>query len=187
MNFFYSRVSTEEQNDARQLEVGSSYDEVFADKASGKNTDRPELKRMLDKLRENDTVTVLSIDRLGRSTNDILNIISRIKSVNAKFICLSPQFNTSDVYGDFFISVLASLSELERKQILERQRQGIRIAKQNGKYKGRKPKKLDDFEEIYSKQVNSMITAEQAAKLLGVSRSTYYRRASKYNKSIDNK
>ena len=66
MNFFYSRVSTEEQNDARQLEVGSSYDEVFADKASGKNTDRPELKRMLDKLRENDTVTVLSIDRLGK-------------------------------------------------------------------------------------------------------------------------
>lgn len=180
MQFFYSRVSTEEQNEQRQLEKAEGYDKVYLDKISGKNTNRPELQAMLSHIRSGDTVTVCSIDRLGRNTRDILDIVNQIKDVGATFCCLSPKFDTNDIYGEFFLGILAILSDLERKQILERQRQGIEIAKRNGKYKGRKPKQLDDFGMIYKQWKDGGITAEQAGKLLDISRSTFYRRVQAY-------
>ena len=187
MNVFYARVSTNEQNDARQIERATEegYDKIFLDRASGKNAEREELKKMMDYIREGDTVTVLSIDRLGRNHVDILNIVTEIKNKGAMFKCLNPAFDTSTPFGDFFLGILSSIAELERKQILERQREGIEIAKRNGKYKGRKAKQLDNFEGIYNQWADNKISMEQAGKLLNVSRSTFYRRAKQYEKTIN--
>ncbi len=179
MKFFYARVSTEDQNIGRQIEAAKradNFDGVFVDKLSGKNTNRPELKNMLDKLRADDSVTVLSIDRLGRNIRDILDIVQKIKDKGCVFKCLEPNFNTDDKFGEFFLIVLGAISEMERKMILERQRQGIALARQYGRYRGRKRKELPDFENVYQQWVDNKISANQAAKLLDVSKSTFYRR-----------
>ena len=185
MKFFYSRVSTVDQNEARQIEQAKQgdYDKVYLDKASGANMERAELNIMLNQLREGDSVTVLSIDRLGRNTRDILTIVDRITEQKASLVCLSPHFTSADHYGEFFLSMLACFAQLERKQILERQMQGIQIAKQAGKYKGRKPKTINNFEAVYKQWCDEKITAEQAAKLLEISRSTFYRRVKAYEES----
>lgn len=185
MKFFYSRVSTVDQNEARQIEQAKQgdYDKVYLDKASGANMERAELNIMLNQLREGDSVTVLSIDRLGRNTRDILTIVDRITEQKASLVCLSPHFTSADHYGEFFLSMLACFAQLERKQILERQMQGIQIAKQAGKYKGRKPKTINNFEAVYKQWCDEKITAEQAAKLLEISRSTFYRRIKAYEES----
>lgn len=186
MDLFYSRVSTADQNVARQLEEADkgSFDKTYIDKLSGKDMNRPQLLQMLDNVREGDSVTVMSIDRLGRNSRDILNIVGQIKDKGGMFKCLSPQFDTTTPYGDFFLGILATIADLERKQILERQKQGIEIAKRNGKYKGRKPKELKDFEAIYTQWCEGKITLEQAGKLLGVSRATFYRRVKAYEGSL---
>ncbi len=185
MKFFYSRVSTADQNEARQIEQAKQgeYDKVYLDKASGANMERAELNIMLNQLREGDSVTVLSIDRLGRNTRDILTIVDKITEQKASLVCLSPHFTSADHYGEFFLSMLACFAQLERKQILERQMQGIKIAKQAGKYKGRKPKTIENFEAVYKQWCDEKITAEQAAKLLEISRSTFYRRIKAYEES----
>lgn len=185
MKFFYSRVSTVDQNEARQIEQAKQgdYDKVYLDKASGANMERAELNIMLNQLREGDSVTVLSIDRLGRNTRDILTIVDKITEQKASLVCLSPHFTSADHYGEFFLSMLACFAQLERKQILERQMQGIKIAKQAGKYKGRKPKTIENFEAVYKQWCDEKITAEQAAKLLEISRSTFYRRIKAYEES----
>lgn len=185
MKFFYSRVSTADQNEARQIEQAKQgdYDKVYLDKASGANMERAELNIMLNQLREGDSVTVLSIDRLGRNTRDILTIVDKITEQKASLVCLSPHFTSADHYGEFFLSMLACFAQLERKQILERQMQGIQIAKQAGKYKGRKPKTIENFEAVYKQWCDDKITAEQAAKLLEISRSTFYRRVKAYEES----
>lgn len=185
MKFFYSRVSTADQNEARQIEQAKQgeYDKVYLDKASGANMERAELSIMLNQLREGDSVTVLSIDRLGRNTRDILTIVDKITEQKASLVCLSPHFTSADHYGEFFLSMLACFAQLERKQILERQMQGIQIAKQAGKYKGRKPKTIENFEAVYKQWCDEKITAEQAAKLLEISRSTFYRRIKAYEES----
>lgn len=185
MKFFYSRVSTVDQNEARQIEQAKQgdYDKVYLDKASGANMERAELNIMLNQLREGDSVTVLSIDRLGRNTRDILTIVDRITEQKASLVCLSPHFTSADHYGEFFLSMLACFAQLERKQILERQMQGIKIAKQAGKYKGRKPKTINNFEAVYKQWCDDKITSEQAAKLLEISRSTFYRRVKAYEES----
>ncbi len=180
MKFFYARVSTEDQNLGRQLEEAKragNFDEVFEDKVSGKNMNRPALKRMMGKLRAGDEVTVLSIDRLGRNTRDIINLVQDIKDKGCVFRCLEPNFNTNDQFGDFLLALFGSVSEMERKMILERQRQGIDLARKLGKYKGRKRKELPDFEHIYNQWVEEKITTQQAAKLLDISIATFYRRA----------
>ena len=189
MKMLYARVSSKDQNLERQLERAKKEGNcrVYTDKASGKNTDRPGLKAMLDNIREGDTVAVLSIDRLGRNLKDIINIVDEIKSQGCIFECLSPRFDTTTPFGDFFLAILASIAEMERKQILERQMQGIEIAKRLGRYTGRKPKSLEGFNGIYKQWLDNKITSEQAGKLLGVSRSTFYRRVKQYqeNEIID--
>lgn len=189
MNFGYARVSTQEQNPARQIEQLSklNLDKIYQDKLSGKDTDRPQLQAMLSNLRSGDTVTVLSLDRLGRKCDGIREIAKKMIDSGSVLHCLEPQFSTGDMFGEFFLQVLGAISELERKQILERQRQGIALARQQGKYQGRRPKQLQDFERVYQQWQSGAITSEQAGKLLGVSRATFYRRSREYEltKPID--
>lgn len=177
----YIRVSSKEQNLARQQvemqKLNLAY--IFEEKASGKNVDRPELQKMLRILSEGDTVVVLSIDRLARNTKDLLELVDLFKKKGINFISLKENIDTSTPTGMFIITILGALSELEREYIRERQRQGIAIAKRLKKYKGRKQKKILNFDERVKMVKAGELSVEDASKLLGISRSTYYRRLKK--------
>ena len=141
MKIGYIRVSTEEQNTARQevllRELG--VDEVFVDKASGKSTDRSELRRMMEYVRKGDTVIVESISRFARNTRDLLELVERLTAKEVEFVSKKEAIDTTMPTGKFMLTVFAAVAELEREYILQRQREGIAIAKQQGKYTGRKP------------------------------------------------
>ena len=142
----YVRVSTAEQNEARQLVSleERKVDKVFVDKKSGKNTDREALKEMLNYVREGDTVITESISRIARSTRDLLNIVDSLTQKNVEFISLKECIDTTTPQGKFMLTVFAAMAELERENILQRQREGIEIAKAAHKYKGKPPIKIDE-------------------------------------------
>lgn len=182
--FGYGRVSTQVQNEARQVEAllnqGIEREDIITDKASGKNTDRPGLKGLLEKVRAGDTVVVVSIDRLGRNTKDVLNIVEKLQGKGVKLVSLHEGFDTSTPMGKCVLTVLAGFAELERANILERQAEGIAIAKREGRFQGRRPKELPELEDIYNEWRRGDLSIVRAAKLLGVSRSTLYRRIQQY-------
>lgn len=144
----YARVSTEEQNEARQLEAFRTFREpiskTFIDKCSGKNMNRPQLKAMLDYVREGDVVVVSDFSRLARSTKDMLQIVQDLTDKGVGLISMKENLDTETPQGKFMLTVFAALAELERATILQRQREGIEIAKSEGKYKGRKPVPVDE-------------------------------------------
>ena len=150
MKIGYVRVSTEEQNTARQeimlRELG--VDELFVDRASGKNADRPELNRMMNFVRRGDTVIVESISRFARNTRDLLDLVEQLTAKQVEFVSRKEAIDTTTPTGKFMLTVFAAVAELEREYILQRQREGIAIAKQQGKYRGRPPKAYPDFERI---------------------------------------
>ena len=137
----YIRVSTEHQETARQQEIMDSYqvDRIFSEKLSGANADRPQLKAMLDYVRDGDTLYVESISRLGRSTRDLLNIIDTLTNKGVTLVSHKENIDTDTPTGKFMLTVFAALSQLEREQFKQRQREGIEIAKAQSKYTGRKP------------------------------------------------
>lgn len=178
----YVRVSTEEQNTARQEELMErlDVDKIYIDKISGKNTERPELQRMLDYVREGDTVTVESISRFARNTKDLLELTEQLDKKHVRFISQKESIDTDTPSGKFMLTIFGAVAELERDSIRQRQREGIEIAKQQGKYKGRPPMALDSFEDIYAQWHNGYITAVKASNLLNISRSTFYRKVQEY-------
>lgn len=137
----YVRVSSDEQNEARQLE-GLTLDKIFIDKASGKSLERPQLKAMLEYIREDDTLTVHSMDRLARNLDDLRKIVRDLtnKQVKVHFLKECMTFTSDDnPISTLMLSLMGAFAEFERALIRERQREGIAIAKRNGVYKGRKP------------------------------------------------
>ena len=141
MKIGYIRVSTQEQNTIRQevLLEQLVVEELYIDKASGKNTDRPELKKMIAYVRRGDTVIVESISRFARNTRDLLDLIEQLSAKGVEFVSKKEAIDTTTPTGKFMLTVFGAVAELEREYILQRQREGIEIAKQQGKYKGRKP------------------------------------------------
>ncbi len=179
MKIGYIRVSTAEQNTARQevLMKDLGVDEVYIDKISGKNLDRPELKKMLSYVRRGDTVIVESISRFARNTKDLLELIDMLSQKDVEFISKKENIDTRTPTGRFMLTIFGAVSELERQYILNRQSEGIAIAKKQGKYNGRKPKELPaDSDAIIKKWKNDEITATAAMQKLGVSKTTFYRR-----------
>ena len=179
MKIGYIRCSSEQQNTARQevLMQELGVDEVFIEKISGKNTDRPELKKMLDYVRRGDTVIVSEISRFARNTKDLLELVELLTKKEVEFVSQKEAIDTSTPTGKFMLTIFGAVSELERSYILSRQAEGIAIAKKKGKYKGRKPLKLPDGTEgIINKWRNGNITAAEAMRKLGISKSTFYRR-----------
>ena len=134
----YIRVSTEHQETARQQEIMCGYqvDRIFSEKLSGANTDRPQLRAMLDYVREGDTLYIESISRLGRSTKDLLNIIDTLTGKGVTLISHKENIDTDTPTGKFMLTVFAALSQLEREQLKQRQREGIEIAKAQGQVHG---------------------------------------------------
>ena len=187
MKVGYVRVSTEEQNTARQEIIMEQLgvEKVFIDKMSGKNTDRPQLNAMLDFVREGDAVVVESISRFARSTRDLLNLVNSLKDKQVDFISQKESIDTKTPQGKFMLTVFAAMAELERDQILQRQREGIAAAKAAGKYKGRKPIEIDkDFlKTVHTQWYKNEITTAHAVKLLGLSRNTFYRRMWEYEEA----
>lgn len=173
-NIAYIRVSTIEQNEARQKTALQKYniDRWFIEKASGKDTNRPKLQDMLDYIRDDDTIYVEEFSRLGRSTADLLSIVQQIEKKNAKFVSIKEQFDTTTPVGRLQMTMMAAIAEFERDMILERQREGIAIAKAAGKYKGRKEITIPNIGEYYEKYMTRQGTKVSIAAELGISRTT---------------
>ena len=148
MRVGYVRCSTIEQNEARQLklaeQLGIEKENIFIDKQSGKNADRKALKDMIKFARRGDTIYCESISRIARNTKDLLNIIEELQQKQVDFVSQKESIDTSTPQGRFMLTVFGALAELERECILQKQAEGIAIAKSEGKYKGRKPKTINE-------------------------------------------
>ena len=173
-NIAYVRVSTVEQNEARQREALKAFniDKWFVEKASGKDAKRPVLQEMLEYIREDDIVYVEEFSRLGRSTADLLATVQKIEDSGAKFVSLKENFDTKTPAGKLQMTMMAGIAEFERAMILERQREGIAIAKREGKYKGRKAVFVPNIGEYYQKYMTRQGTKTSIATELGISRTT---------------
>ena len=189
MRVGYVRISTRGQNTARQDELmeGLGVEKIYTDRMSGKDTERPGLQGMMDYVREGDTVIVESFSRFARNTQDLLNLTSALKAKGVQFISQKENIDTNTHAGKFMLTVFAGLVEFERETILERQREGIDIAMEEGRM-GRPKKAVDTFESAYLEVKGGRISASKAARQLGISRSTWYRKAKQYeedNQYID--
>lgn len=186
MKLGYIRVSTLDQNIARQevLMEELGVDKVFMDKMSGKNTNRVQLQEMMQFARSGDVVIVESISRFARNTKDLLNLIDQLVEKNVQFVSKKEAIDTTTPTGRFMLTVFGAVSELEREYILQRQKEGIEIAKKNGKYKGRV--RLDDsnFDSIYQLWISKQISGVEAMNRLGWSKSTFYRRVKEKENNV---
>ena len=151
-------------------------DQVYIDRMSGKNTDRPELRRMMNFVREGDTVIVESISRFARNTRDLLELVEQLTQKHVEFVSKKEAIDTSTPTGKFMLTVFGAVAELEREYILQRQREGIAIAKENGVYTGRKPIEHPQFTEITALWHSGAITAAEAMRRLDMKPSTFYRK-----------
>ncbi len=182
MKVGYVRISTKEQNTARQDVLMSELgvERVFTDKVSGKNKERPELQKMMDFVREGDSLAVESISRFARNTRDLLDLTASLDAKGVQFISRKESIDTNTPAGKFMLAVFGALAELERENILERQAEGIAIAKAEGRMTGRPKKAVDTFEGVYLDVKEGKLSASAGAKLLGISRSTWYRKVREY-------
>lgn len=186
MKVGYIRVSSTEQNTARQevmmQELG--VEKVYIDKMSGKSTDRPELQKMMNFIREGDTVVVSEISRFARNTKDLLNLIDELTEKGVQFESMKERIDTTTETGKFMLTIFGAVAQLERGYILARQREGIEIAKRNGVYKGKKAIDIDavKFAEEYKLWSSGVITAKTAMEHLGLKPNTFYRAVERYEK-----
>lgn len=175
-NIAYVRVSTVDQNEARQIEALEKYniDKWFTEKVSGKDTNRPQLQAMLDYVRQGDTVYIHEFSRLARSTKDLLEIIEMLQDKGVELVSNKENLDSSTATGKLMITVIAGINEFERQNLLERQKEGIEIAKREGKFKGGQVKKIDEelFNSLYSKYKLRKINKVEFAKQLKISRPT---------------
>ena len=196
MKVGYVRVSSKEQNTARQeiLMEQLGVDKVYLEKVSGKNTNRPELKAMLDFVREGDTVVVESISRFARNTKDLLELIEILQEKKVEFISQKEAIDTTTPTGKFMLTIFGAVSELERSYILQRQREGIEampIDSKTGKKKSSKTGRLTgrpsmkypkNWAKIYNQYVEKELNVKQICKLHNIPRSSFYVLVDRYRK-----
>jgi DNA invertase Pin-like site-specific DNA recombinase len=179
MKCFYCRVSTQEQNEARQIEAAkqAECEKIFLDKASGKNAERKELKKMLEFVRQGDVVIVSEISRLARNTADLLNIVEALNQKGVEFVSLKEAIDTQTPQGKFMLTVFGACAELERGHSRQRQAEGIAEAKKAGKYKGRQPMKIDEakFAAMCQEWRQGNRTAVSIQKAFSMTATTFYK------------
>lgn len=184
MNVAYIRVSTYEQNEARQIAAMEHNDieKFFIEKASGSNTNRPKLIEMLNFVREGDTLYIHDFSRLARSTKDLLDITGRLEQMGVRLVSNKENFDTSTPTGKLMLTMLGAIAEFELATIHERQKEGIAIAKANGKYAGRGIAMVPEleWEQYYSDWQRGIISKTQFAKLIDVSRPTLNKLIERY-------
>ena len=189
----YIRVSTIDQNDDRQLVTMKKYgvNKIFREKVSAKNTiDRIEFNKMMDFInnfyefnkelddgsKQQLILVVHDFSRLARSTKDLLNIVDTLESKEVTLISAKENIDSSTPTGKLMLTMIGAINEFERTNLLERQREGIAIAKAKGVYKGRKAiDKPDNWNDVYNQWKNRLITGVEAMKLTGLKRSTFYK------------
>ena len=178
MKIGYIRVSTQEQNTMRQVAPMEALgvDEVYIDRMSGKNANRPELQKMMEYVRKGDTVIVESISRFARNTRDLLEPVEQLTAKGEEFVSKKEAIDTTTPTGKLMLTVFGAVAELEREYILQRQREGIAIAKDQGKYTGRKPIQVPEFAQVIAKWKSGAITAAEAMQMLHMSKTTFYRK-----------
>ena len=174
----YIRVSTVEQNEGRQIESLKTLgvERVFMDKLSGKDINRPELQKMIDYSRTNDIVYVESFSRLARNTKDLLTLVETLQDKGVNVISLKENFDTATPTGKLMLTMMGAINTFERDIMLQRQKEGIALAKKNGKYKGRaKVQRPANWIELVSLYQNRHKTATALAKECEVSRPVIYK------------
>ena len=174
MQIAYIRVSSIDQNEQRQIEAMQRYniEKWFIEKVSGKDKNRPKLKEMLDFAREGDTIHIHDFSRLARSTKDLLDIVELLNSKGITLISNKENIDSSTPTGKLMLTMIGAINEFERTKLLERQKEGIAIAKREGKYKGRKAVSIPDFDKHYQRYISREISKSELAKELNISRPT---------------
>lgn len=174
MKIAYVRVSSIEQNEARQVEALEKYniDKWFIEKVSAKDTQRPKLKEMLEFMREGDIVYIHDFSRLARSTSDLLNLVELFKTKKITLVSNKENIDTSTPSGKLMLTMIGAINEFERANLLERQREGIVIAKREGKFKGGTKKQVKNFEFYYRRYQDRELNKTELAKKLKISRPT---------------
>lgn len=184
MNVFYARVSSQEQNEARQMEAAKQLkcEKIFLDKASGKNQERNALKEMLAFVRQGDTVYVSEIARLARNTTDLLSIVNQLEEKGVAFVSMKEAIDTATPQGKFMLTVFGAMAELERAYILQRQAEGIAEAKKANKYQGRKPMDIDRklFDRMCQEWRAGERTAVSIQKHFGMTATTFYKKVKQW-------
>lgn len=176
MRVAYVRVSTVEQNEDRQIEALKKHDieKWFTEKVSGKDTNRPQLQAMLDFVRQGDTVYIHDFSRLARSTKDLLAIVDTLTEKGVHLVSNKENIDSSTPTGKLMLTMIGAIAEFERQNLLERQKEGIAIAKRKGKFKGRQVKNIDEdtFNRVYKLYMERKISKTAMAKELEISRPT---------------
>lgn len=174
MKIAYVRVSTVEQNESRQVESLKNYniEKWFEEKASAKDTNRPKLKELFEFAREGDMVYIHDFSRLARSVKDLLDIIERFNSKGVFLVSKQENIDTSTPTGKLMLTMIGAINEFERMNMLERQREGISMAKREGKYKGRKAVAIPNFEQHYERYMKREISKAKLAEELKITRPT---------------
>lgn len=183
MNIAYVRVSTVEQNEARQKEALAKYgiERWFEEKVSAKDANRPKLQEMLEFARQGDTIYIHDFSRLARSTEDLLRIVKQLEDKGIHLVSNKENIDTSTPTGKLMLTMIGAINEFERTNLKERQAEGIAIAKENGVYKGRKEiERPAQWEEVYSQWKQRKITGTKAMEQLGLKRNTFYKLVKEY-------
>ena len=188
MNIAYIRVSTVEQNEQRQIEAMKPFniEKWFIEKISAKDTNRPKLQELLEFAREGDTIHVHDFSRLARSTKDLLDIVEQLTQKNIYLVSNKENIDTSTPTGKLMLTMIGAINEFERYNLLERQREGIAIAKRNGKDTGGKRKNVPNFENGYQRYLRREISKVALAKELRISRPTLDKLIKEYTEEHTN-
>ena len=178
MHIGYVRVSSAEQNEERQVEGLKKHgiEKWFIEKVSAKTAARPQLQAALDFAREGDTLFVHDLSRLARSTKDLLELVELLQKKGVELISNKESIDTKTATGKLMLTMIGAIAEFERQNLLERQREGIAIAKANSVYKGRK--KIDfppNWQDVYSQWRTRAVTGSEAMQQLGLKRNTFYK------------
>lgn len=187
MRVAYVRSSTQEQNNQYQLDALAKYDieKFFIDKCSGKNTDRPQFKEMMDYIREGDEIITYDFSRISRSLKDLLNIIDELDKKKVKLISIKENLDTSTSTGMLMVSMIGAVNQFQLANQREKQLEGIAIAKANGKYKGRKKIDFpDNWELVYNKWKCREIKSKEAMELTGLKKATFYNLLKEYEEKL---
>ena len=183
MKVGYARVSTIDQNPARQEallnEMGA--ERIFIDKSSGKNIDRTNFKKMMAFIRNGDKLIIESLSRISRDLKDLLRIVEMLEKKGIQLVSAKENIDTGTPQGKLMLNIFGALSQFEREAILERQKEGIALAKADGKYKGRKSIEVGDtFFHATKMWQSGQISLKEALRTTGLSKTTFFRKCKKY-------
>lgn len=177
MRFGYARVSTDDQNLDLQKDALRDYgiDEIFEEKISTKKTDRPELKKLLNKLRAGDTLVVWRLDRLGRTVSQLVEMASEFENKGINFVSLREQLDTTTAQGRFCFHIFCAMAQMERDIISERTKAGLDAARKRGRVGGRKPVDQRKIEKALKMYFSNEFSIEEITTTTGIHKATLYK------------